>query len=70
VSGAVGLIGLALGAPAALAGTSQTIDTKGGFIKFDDRAFPACQSPPTVSGTDASGGRPHAAAFGSARRLS
>ncbi len=37
VAGAVGLAGLAVGAPAALAGKSQTIDTKGGHIEFRDR---------------------------------
>ena len=35
--GAVGLAGLAVGAPAASAGKSQTIDTKGGYIEFRDR---------------------------------
>ena len=34
--GAVGLTGLAVGAPAASAGKSQTIDTKGGHVEFHD----------------------------------
>jgi hypothetical protein len=34
LAGAVGLTGLGLGAPAALAGKSQTIDTKGGHVEF------------------------------------
>ena len=37
LAGAVGLAGLAMGAPAALAGKSQTIDTKGGRVEFRDR---------------------------------
>ena len=35
--GAIGVAGFAVGAPAALAGKSQTIDTKGGYIEFRDR---------------------------------
>jgi hypothetical protein len=34
--GAVGLTGLAVGAPAASAGKSQTIDTKGGHVEYHD----------------------------------
>jgi hypothetical protein len=34
VAGAVGLTGLAVSAPTALAGKSQTIDTKGGHVEF------------------------------------
>lgn len=37
VVGAVGLAALAVGAPAASAGKSQTIDTKGGHLEFRDR---------------------------------
>jgi len=34
LAGVIGLAGLAIGAPAALAGKSQTIDTRGGHIEF------------------------------------
>jgi hypothetical protein len=37
IAGAVGLTGLALGAPAASAGRSQSIDTKGGYVRFEHR---------------------------------
>ena len=37
LAGALGLTGVAVGAPAALAGKSQTIDTKGGRVEFRDR---------------------------------
>jgi hypothetical protein len=36
LAGALGLTGVAVGAPAALAGKSQTIDTKGGHVEFHD----------------------------------
>lgn len=35
IAGAVGLTGLALGAPTASAGRSQSIDTKGGYVRFE-----------------------------------
>ena len=34
LAGVIGLAGLAIGAPAALAGKSQAIDTRGGHIEF------------------------------------
>jgi hypothetical protein len=37
VASAIGLAGLAVGAPAALAGRSQSIDTKGGYVRFEHR---------------------------------
>jgi hypothetical protein len=37
IAAAVGLTGLALGAPNAFAGKSQTISTKGGTVKFEHR---------------------------------
>jgi hypothetical protein len=36
IVGAVGLAGLAVSAPAAIAGKSQTIDTKGGHVEYHD----------------------------------
>ena len=37
LAGAVGLAGLAVSAPVASAGRSQTIDTNGGYVEFRDK---------------------------------